>query len=328
MKVLVTGANGFLGSWLTKSLVEQGHEVFCLVRKNSNISELAGIQCQYIYGDVTDINSLIQAFAGIDTVFHLAGVIAYKKKDRPLMDLVNVQGTKNVINAMIKCQVKKLIYLSSVVAIGASLNKEQILDERSEYTIGNLDLGYFQTKHQAEKLVKMATQNGQIQSVIVNPSTIYGFGDAKKGSRKMQLKIAQGKFNFYTQGGVNVVAVEDVVQGILSAWTKGKNGERYILSGDNITIRELFHYIAVAAKVKPPEHLIPNFLLHSIGFIVDVLEKVNIQGPISRENAHTATMYHWFKNDKAKNELDFHPRPARYAIENSVTWMRQQGLIP
>lgn len=328
MKVLITGANGFLGSWLTKSLVEQGHEVFCLVRKNSDLSELTGIQCQYLYGDVTNYDSLVQAFIGIDTVFHLAGVIAYKKKDRQLMEMVNVQGTQNVINAMIASQVNKLVYLSSVVAIGSSMSPHQILDENSEYRIGHLDLGYFQTKHQAELLVRQATQSGQIQSVILNPSTIYGFGDAKKGSRKMQLKVAQGRFNFYTQGGVNVVAVEDVILGILSAWKKGKNGERYILSGENLTIKQLFQYIAEAAQVKPPEYCIPNFVLHTIGFIDDLLEKMNIHGPISRENAHTATMYHWFKNDKAKNELDFNPRPAKDAIKNSVTWMRQQGMIP
>jgi dihydroflavonol-4-reductase len=211
-KVLVTGANGFLGSWVTRHLVQQGHEVIALVRKTSDLSELQGVDCQFSYGDITDSVSLEQAAKGREYVFHLAGLIAYKASERNKMELINVQGTKNVIDACRTQQVQRLVYLSSVVAIGAGFTKQQILNESSAYNVGHLNLGYFETKHKAEELVREATQLGLIDSVILNPSTIYGAGDAKKGSRKTQVKVAQGKFPFFTSGGVNVVAVEDVME--------------------------------------------------------------------------------------------------------------------
>ncbi|MGE5086054.1 MAG: NAD-dependent epimerase/dehydratase family protein [Bacillota bacterium] len=327
MKVLVTGANGFLGSWVTRALADEGHEVYALVRPNSDLSELNGINCKYVYGDVTNIVSLLEAFKGIDTVFHLAGVIAYKASDRPLMERVNVQGTANVIEVCRECQVRRLVHLSSVVAIGSSRSPSEILNERSEFNVHDLNLGYFETKFAAEELVKKAVAKGEIDAVILNPSTIYGPGDARKGSRKMMLKVAQGRFKFYTSGGVNVVAVQDVVKGILSAWKVGKKGERYILAGENILIKDLFRLIAEEAGVPAPIHHLPDHMLHLVGTIGDLMEKIGLKGPLSKENAYTATMYHWFDSSKAQKDLDFHPRPAREAIHNSVQWIKEQGML-
>lgn len=327
MKVLVTGANGFLGSWVTRALVNDGHDVYALVRPKSDISELDGVNCTYLYGDVTDIRSLLEAFKGMEAVFHLAGVIAYKKSERALMDKVNVQGTANVVAVCREHKVKRLVYLSSVVAVGAGFTEQEILSEQSEYNISDLNLGYFETKHEAEKIVKTACDKGEIDAVILNPSTIYGAGDAKKGSRKMQLKVAQGKLKFYTSGGVNVVAVEDVVQGILSAWKNGRKGERYILAGENILIKDLFALIAAEAGVKPPSQLMPDSVLHIVGTIGDFMELCGLKGPLSRENAYTATMYHWFDSSKAQKELGFKPRSAKEAIHNSVQWVKDHGLL-
>ncbi|MBO9668692.1 MAG: NAD-dependent epimerase/dehydratase family protein [Bdellovibrio sp.] len=327
MKVLVTGANGFLGSWLTRALVNEGHEVYALVRPKSDLSELEGINCKYLYGDVTDVVSLLETFKGIDTVFHLAGVVAYKASDRALMERVNVQGTANVVEVCRECKVRRLVHLSSVVAIGAGYTPQEVLNENSPFNVHDLDLGYFETKHQAEVIVKKACDKGDIDAVILNPSTIYGPGDARKSSRKMMLKVAQGKLNFYTSGGVSVVAVEDVVQGILSAWKNGRKGERYILCGENILIKDLFGMIAKEAGVPAPAHQLPNKLLQVVGSFGDWMEKLGFKGPLSKENAYTATMYHWFDSSKAQKELNFHPRPAREAIHQSVQWAKDQGML-
>ncbi|MNJ93498.1 dTDP-4-oxo-6-deoxy-D-allose reductase [compost metagenome] len=327
MKVVVTGANGFLGSWVTKALVDEGHEVYALVRPKSDITELDGVACRYVYGDVTDALSLLEAFKGMDAVFHLAGVIAYKRSQRSQMERVNVEGTRNVVEVCREYQIKRLIYLSSVVAVGAGKTPDEILNEDSEYNVKSLDLGYFETKHEAELIVKRACDRNEVDAVILNPSTIYGAGDAKKGSRGMQLKVAQGKLKFYTSGGVNVVAVEDVVAGILSAWKKGRKGERYILCGENLLIKDLFRIIAEEAGRTPPSHLLPDKVLHVVGEIGDAMEKIGLKGPLSKENAWTATMFHWFDSSKAQRELDFKPRPARDAIHNSVAWMKKHGLV-
>ncbi len=321
-KVIVTGANGFLGTHLCKKLIERGYEVSVLVREKSDLSDLKNIKVNYFYGDVTDIVSLKNSFKGHDYVFHLAGLISYKKYDRAKMQLINVRGTENVIQACITTGIQKLLHLSSVVTIGASF-LPMIHNEKSEYKIKNLDLGYFETKLEAEKKVMAASQLKSLFTICVNPSTIYGFADAKKGSRKNQIKVARGELPFYTAGGVNVISVDDVTDGILLALEKGSNGERYILSNENITIKELFQMIAHSAGQPAPGHYLPTSLLHVAGWIGDLLKK-----GLSRENAYTASMYHWFDNTKAKNELGFSPKKsAQQAIDESVAWMKQNGYL-
>ena len=326
-KVIVTGANGFLGSWVTRTLVEQGHEVFALVREKSDLSELQGVECQYLYGDVTDSHSLEKPFHGMDSVFHLAGLIAYTPHERKKMELVNVEGTQNVVDAVQSQDVRKLVHLSSVVAVGAGFRPEQVLNEESEYNIAHLNLGYFETKRKAEQIVVEATKARRIDSVILNPSTIYGRGDARKGSRGTQLKVAQGKFPLYPPGGANVVAVEDVVDGILKAWAKGRSGERYILSSENLLLKDIFNIIAETAKVPAPHIALPGFAIHALGFVGDILNKYGKKFPINSETAWTSTLYHWFDSSKAQKELGFAPRPARIAIENSVQWIQEHGLL-
>jgi dihydroflavonol-4-reductase len=320
-KVLVTGANGFLGAHLCRRLLDEGHSVSALVRKNSDLSEIEGLPVNKIFGDVTEPESLESAFRNQDTVFHLAGYVGYKKSDRPLMDRVNITGTKNVVDACLKLHTPNLLHLSSVVAVGASFEPAE-MTEKSEYNLNHLNLGYYETKHLAEKIVLNAVANKNLNAVCVNPSTIYGAADAKKGSRKTQVKVARGAFPFYTSGGVNVVAVEDVLDGIIAAVEKGKIGERYLLTGDNILIKSLFEQIASFAGVPAPKILIPNWLLHTIGKFGDQFGV----GP-SQENAWSATLFNWFDSTKARTELNFKPRPSGVAIENSVRWMKDNGLL-
>jgi dihydroflavonol-4-reductase len=326
MKALVTGANGFLGAWLTKRLLAEDYEVSALVRKNSDLSELENIKPQFLYGDVTDKASLQKAIKGHDAVFHLAGVVAYREIDRPLMDKVNVQGTQNVVDVCEELQIPQLLHVSSVVAIGASLTP-QSMNEESVFNISHLNLGYFETKKKAEDIVRQAAREKKIHAVCVNPATIYGFGDAKKGSRKNQIKVARGEFKFYTAGGVNVVAAEDVIEGILLAFKNGKNAERYILANENITIKDLFIKISACAGVKAPPYYMPTWALHAIGFTGDQLQKLNVDIGVSQTNAYTATMFHWFDSAKARKELGFTTRPADTAIENSVRWMKDNGYL-
>lgn len=328
MNVLITGANGFLGSWLTKRLLLENHNVTILVRPSSDLSELQGLSGYHIaYGDVTDPQSVLEACREKEAVFHLAGVIAYKKSDRALMEKVNVTGTDNIIRACLANKVSRLVHLSSVVAVGAGFTSKDVLNEESAYQIAHLNLGYFETKRKAEQLIQQACQNQGLNAVMVNPSTIYGAGDAKKGSRKTQVKVAQGKFPFYTSGGVSVVAVEDVIDGIMLAWAKGKSGERYILSGENLSIRELFEMIAECAGQKPPSIYLPKALLFILGFLGDIKSFFGFTSSLSTENAYTATMFHWFDHSKAKRELGFNPKPARFAITNSVAWMQKNGIL-
>lgn len=327
MKVLVTGASGFVGGWLSRALIEQGVDVRVLARRKSDLSRLDGLPFQRAEGDVTDLNQVTSAVQGMDAVFHLAGLIAYRRQDRAAMENVNVTGTANVISACRTHQTPRLVHMSSVVAVGASFDGKVPLTEKSNYNVEHLDLGYFETKRKAELLVLEAVKNGSIESCIVNPSTIYGPGDAVKGSRGVQTKVARGKFPFYTGGGVNVVAVEDVVEGMIRAWKQGKNGERYILANSNMSIKELFGTIASCAGVPAPYIKLPNFLLHSLGKLGDMAEARGKKALVNSENAWTSTLFHWFDSTKAQKELGLKFRSSQEAIEASVRWSRDNGLL-
>ncbi len=326
-KVIVTGANGFVGAWLVKGLLQQGHQVSILCRETSDLSDLQGLDFEKCIGDITEASSINTAFQGMDTVFHLAGLVSYKKSERPRMDLVNVLGTKNVVDSVKKNEVSKLVHFSSVVAIGAGFSADEVLNENSKFNLSPLNLGYFETKKQAEEIVLQAFQKKEIDCVILNPSTIYGPADAKKGSRSNQIKVAQGKMPFYTSGGVSVVGVENVIQGTLAAWKKGRSGERYILAGENLTIKRLFEMIAKEAGVLPPQVKLPTLVLHFLGAITEGLNQMGLKGPISSETAWTSTLFHWFDSSKAERELDFKPGSAEKAIAASVAWMKENGLL-
>jgi len=322
MKVLVTGATGFLGGWLVKRLLAEGHDVRIIKRASSSLEELEGLKLDIVSGDVTDASSLIAACRGVDTVFHLAGLIGYSRAQREAMHQVNVIGTKNVIDACRACDVRKLVHLSSVVAIGASFDGKQPLNESSIYNVAHLRLGYFDTKYEAEALVRTAVAEGHIDAVMINPSTIYGPADAKKGSRGVQLKVAQGRFPFYPPGGVSIVSVEDVIDAIMLVWQKGKPAERYIISGENLLIKDVFTQIATIAGVKPPSIGLPRSAIFALGFVGDQLEKIGKKGPMNSETAWTSTLYHWFDNSKAQRELGLKFKPASYALEQSVRWIK------
>ena len=324
--VLVTGATGFLGRHLVRSLIEKGFRVHILARKSSDLSSLPVDRIKVHYGDITDRLALLQACENKDIVYHLAGFIAYKRADRNMMEKINVEGTANVIDACITNKVEKLLHLSSVVTVGASFTPEPI-DENFEFNLSRYNLGYFETKRKAEELIVKAWTENNLSAYMINPSTIYGAGDATKGSRKTQLKVAQGRFKFYPPGGVSVVYANDVIEAIHLCLEKGQPARRYIISGENLTLKSLFAMIAAAAKVPPPTIPLPRVILSSLGALGDLMRKFGKETSLSSETAVTASLYHWFDNSRAIKELGFNPTPARTAINESVSWMIENGLL-
>ncbi len=325
-RVLVTGATGFLGRHLTSRLLREGYDVTVLARESSDLSFFKELPVKVFFGNITDRLALLQACENKDVVYHLAGLIAYKRSDRAAMEKINVGGTSNVLDACITNKVKKVLHLSSVVTIGASFSPKAI-DEDFEFNLGSFDLGYFETKRKAEQLALSAYQNDGLNVYMINPSTIYGAGDATKGSRKTQLKVAQGRFKFYPPGGVNVVHVKDVIDAIQLCLEKGQPGRRYIIAGDNLTIKELFEIIAEASSVPPPRIAIPQWALKTLGFTGDIVKKFGVETSLSSETALTSSLYHWFENTRAKNELGFEASPAHVAIKESISWMKENGLL-
>ncbi len=326
MKVLVTGANGFLGSWIVKGLLKRNYHIRILHRANSDLSSMQGLPIEAAVGDITDFQSLDHAVKGVDYVFHAAGLISYNHLERKKMELVNVTGTENVIKACLKHKTKRLVYTSSVVAVGASA-KKQILNESSPYTLSKYNLGYFETKKMAENRVLHACSTESLDAVILNPSSMFGPGDGVKSSRKKYLRVAQGNFPYYPSGGVNILDVEDAVDGHISALEKGRRGERYILGAENISVKELFEMFAAAGGSQPPAKKIPAVILKAMFYSGKALADMHLPGQFQYESAMIGSLYHWFDNTKAKKELGFNPRPARAAIKRSVDWCFENGLL-
>jgi dihydroflavonol-4-reductase len=327
MKVLVTGGTGFIGSWLVRALADKGYEVTLLHRASDSPSELAPFVARAVQGDVTDFESLKPAMDGTEVVFHLAGVVGYDPRQRALMEAVNVDGTKNVLEAALEKGVGRFIHLSSVVAVGASFNPKKILDESSSYELSHLNMGYFETKRKAEELVLQAVKNHNLEALCLNPATVYGPGDALKGSRSVQVKVAQGKMSVYPPGGVNIVHIQDVIDCLLKAVNTGQKGERYILAGENLLLRDVFAKIADIAGVRAPSIKLPKSLVLTIGFIGDQMNRLGLKGPLTSENAWAACLYHWFDSTKAQQTFQFTPKSADLALKESVQWMKDHGLI-
>ncbi len=315
-----------MGSWLAKRLVKDGHTVSLLCRNEKKLSPILRQGARTFAGDVVNADDVKNAVNSCEIVFHLAGLIGYKASEREAMEKVNVSGTKNIVRACLQSNVKRLIHMSSVVTVGASLTPVT-LNEESPYNLEPYSFGYPETKRAAEQIVMESCKNEGLNAVILNPSTIYGAGDAAKGSRNTQLKVARGRFPFYTRGGVSIVDVRDVVEACISAISRGQSGERYILSGENVTIHQLFRLIAAEAHVKPPTFLLPNPIVRSLGKLGDFLEKRGKKGPVNSESAYMSTFYHWFDHSKATTTLGFKSRPALDSIRESVQWMKSEGLL-
>ena len=216
MKILVTGANGFLGHWLIKRLLSEGNEISVLLRNPNDFNFFKQKGIQVFHGDVTNEDSLVDAIKGQTQIYHLAGLVAYDRKQFQIMNLINATGTENIFKIAALNNVQRVLTVSSVVSIGATF-KPEILDEEFTYNLSRFKFGYHESKRNAETIVCKYVKENKVDGVIVNPSTIYGPGDASKASRSTQLKVAQGKIFFYPSGGVSVAYVEDDVDGMIKA---------------------------------------------------------------------------------------------------------------
>jgi len=325
-RVLVTGATGFVGTNLCGALADTGYEVHVLRRSRPEPDEQMDVISHI--GDVTKPDSLSEALTQSNewaAVVHAAGVVAYSSKMGDLMEQVNVNGTRNMLDAVEKLKPRpRFIHVSSVVAIGANSKPDDPpLDETTQWDKAGEKIGYLRTKKCAEDLVMEAVSKRGLDAVVVCPSNIYGPGDAKKGSRSNQLKAANGKLAFYTNGGVNVIGVRQCCAAIVNAIKQGKKGERYILGGENITIKEMLTEFSTAAGAKPPSIGLPNWVL----FLACALGEAFGSNSLTMERAAVATLFHWYDSSKARRELNLQPTRAKEAITNSVQWMKEYGYL-
>ncbi len=250
--ILVTGANGLVGSYLCRYLLLQGKTVRALKRHNSNMRLVADIanKIEWVDGDVNDLASLEIAMEGVDQIYHCAAIISYTKKNHDSLMRVNVEGTENIVNLSLDFGIKKLVHVSSIAALGKSGKDEEVVTEATPWDRKNLTSDYSVSKFLAEREVWRGIAEG-LNAVVINPSIIVGAGNWDSGSCKLFTTVYNG-FKYYTEGITGYVDVRDVVKIAYQLMESNISGERYILNAENVTYQTFLTTIAQHLKVTGP----------------------------------------------------------------------------
>ncbi len=328
MKAFVTGATGFVGSSITRLLIEAGFEVGILARKESNLANVEGIRLSIHYGDLRDRQSLREALYGYDYLFHVAADYRLWVPRPCEIYENNVEGTRNVMDAAIRARIKRAVYTSSVATLGTEKDGSDA-DEKTPVGIEDMIGHYKRSKFIAEELVKKLTDAGAIDAVIVNPSTPVGPRDIKPTpTGRMILEAAQGKMPAYVDTGLNIVHVDDVAMGHLLALERGKTGRRYILGGENMTLKEILGEIARLTRRRPPMIRLPHNLVLPLAFVLETVSRFTGKEPLTTvDGVRLSKKKMFFSSRRAERELGYSHRPARTAIEDAIKWFRRKGLI-
>ena len=281
--ILVTGGSGLLGKTVIQKLLDSGETIRSLERNTS-----IGIHhpnLQIFKSDVLDVIGLEEAMTGISKVYHVAGLVSFLPSDEANMIKVNVEGTANVVNAAIKAGVEKLLHVSSVAALGRIRN--EIVNESAQWTEEANNSNYGRTKYYGELEVWRGIAEG-LNAVIVNPSIILGPADWNTGSTRM-FKHAYEEFPWYTNGTTGVVDVRDVADIMISLMNGPVQSEKFIVSGHNVSYKELFTSMAVAFNKKPPHKAVTPFLAKIVTQVEKLKSFISGKPPLlTPETANTA----------------------------------------
>jgi nucleoside-diphosphate-sugar epimerase len=298
-KILVTGGTGFLGSYIIKELIEKGHSVRAIRRGNKlpfYIPKEILDKVQWMDGDILDVVALEDAMDDIDTVIHSAGVVSFVKKERKRMYRVNVEGTANIVNIALEKNVRRLIYVSSVAALGRTTTGGTVNEER-KWELSKANTHYAKSKHNGELEVWRGISEG-LNGVILNPSTILGFGDWNSSSCAIFKKIYD-EFNWYTPGINGFVGVEDVARVVSMLLESDISGQRFIVNSDNWSFKKLMDTIADSFGKKKPSRQSTPFLLGLAWKMEELKSLLNGSRPLlTRESAKVAVSKTYFENDK------------------------------
>lgn len=328
MKALVTGGTGFLGSHICRRLIEDGWDVAILCRESSTAETLKDLRVTKIAGDVTVPSDVERAVEGRDAIFHAAAHLSYWGKQKEIQQAINVAGTRNIAEACLRSGVGRLVHVSSVAAIGVPDDRHPA-DEYFRFNLSNLPLGYHNSKKHAEDAVLNAVGDG-LNAVIVNPASIWGpHGSIYRGSEIVR-KVRRSRFVPYFTGGICVVHVDDVVDGIVRAFNKGEIGERYILGSENATLREIARRAAEKQRVNIRLIPVPPAVTFASALAFEALALVTKSRPRVTFTTHRcAGRFHFYDSSKAKQELGYSPRGLDKILDECIAFTEQESdLIP
>jgi dihydroflavonol-4-reductase len=326
---LVTGGTGLVGSNLVRSLHAQRRTVRLLVRKTSRVSLFADLPgLQFVEGDITVPESLSAACNGVERVYHLAAAVTIKSKMTDAVWQTNVIGTQNIIQAVQASGARRLIYCSSEDALGLPEGSQSSTEETPwNWDRLGVDNSYARSKYEAHQHVLAAARAG-LDTVLVCPGYMFGAYDSHPSSGKMIQAIAGRRLPGYPGGGNNFVAVQDVIQGMISAGQAGRAGEVYVLGGANLSYKEIFTIIARVVGVPPPRVAIPYPIARIAGWFGDRYEQVTgRETDLTSPTVKISYLYHYFDPAKAIRELGMPQTPIETAVAQAAAWLRSQNML-
>jgi len=323
---LVTGGTGFVGTHVVRALLARGRSVRCLARRGSRRDNLAGLDVEIVEGDLTDPASLARAAKGVSTLYHVAA--DYRLWTRHPGDLhrSNVEGTENILRAAADASVAKVVYTSSVAALG--LVDGGSADEKTPVVRDRIIGNYKKSKYDAERVADAWAGKG-LPVVIVNPSTPIGERAIKPTpTGQMIVDFLNRKMPAYVDTGLNLVDVRDVAEGHLLAAEKGKVGERYILGHRNMTLKEILDALSALTGLPSPTVKLPHWIPFAAAAIDTAFARVSWRAPhVSIDSVRMSTHRMFFDASKAVRELGLPQTPVEEALGRAVAWFRESGYV-
>jgi len=329
MRVFVTGGTGFVGGAILRRLLAAGHEVRTLVRPGTSTRPLNGLPVKCISGDLSDGTALRLGMAGCEWVFHVAALYAFWGFPWETFHRSNVDGTRNVLEAAGQSGAKRIVYTSSIATLGQP-GDGSAGDEETPVKLDDM-IGYYKrSKYMAEEAARGFARRG-LPVVIVNPAAPVGVGDHKPTrTGKMIVDYLNGKMPGYVDTGLTIVDVEDVAEGHLLAAEKGQAGERYILGGETLSLKQMLDLLSEVSGRPRVRMRIPSAIAMAWAYLDTGLARLNPDHiPTATPDAvRISRRGEYFSSAKAERELGYTHVPAREALSKSVEWYRANGYAP
>jgi len=327
VKILLTGATGFLGGHVTRTLAEAGHELRIMHRKSSDTEPIRRYASRLIEADITDPVESLKAAAGGDAVVHMAADLSHWHAHRDRVVRTNVTGTRVMVEAAKTAGVPTFLHTSSIAAVGYSVDGEPI-DENAPYNFADFHLLYNDSKREAEAEALDAQRYG-VRVVIVNPGVLYGPRSLSHTFGHTMLELAAGRIPAHPTGGISVTDVADAALGIVAALERGRSGERYLLTGHNISYGDLFsrqaQLVGAAYRGRP----FPGYALATVARLFELRSTFTGTEPrLTIDNAKIGTLLMYYTSAKAVRELGYSNRPLDTTLERMVDAYRKAGALP
>ncbi len=324
MTILVTGANGFIGSHIVRALLERGYPVRAFVRHNADTRNLSWLNIEIVRGDLLKASTVVDAAAGCRIVIHAAGWINTHPLNSWRVWQVNFIGTANVLTAALKAGVDKVIYTASPLTLGASADG-QPANESVTDNLTHLEFPYLSASRAAQAKAAKMLDDG-LPLVFVYPTCCLGPGihDLNASPYRQIIAFLRGRMPFYSSGGLNLADVRDAAEAHVLALQYGRIGQKYIAGGQNITFRDLLARLAKAADVRRLALPVPNAAILAGGWLMQWFSRKPLM------DAATARLmrYRWYYDStKAMTELGYSPRPLDETLRDTVAWLRENRYI-